>query len=125
MWYKLSGLLIAGALGTLSRYGLAGLVQRMTPSTYPWGTFTVNAIGCFFFGFIWTLTAERLIVSSETRLIILTGFLGSFTTLSTFIFETEQFIESSQWLLAGANILGGILTGLMAYILGASLARLL
>ena len=91
----------------------------------PWATFTVNTIGCFLFGIIWTLTAERLIVASDTRVIILTGFLGSFTTFSTFLFETDQFIETSQWLLAGVNIVSGIAAGLVAYMLGTFVGRVL
>lgn len=125
VWHKLLGLAIAGAVGTISRYGLTGLVQKWTFATYPWATFTVNTIGCFLFGIIWTLTAERLIVASDTRVIILTGFLGSFTTFSTFLFETDQFIETSQWLLAGVNIVSGIAAGLVAYMLGTFVGRVL
>lgn len=124
MWTKLVGLAIAGAVGTLFRYGITGFIQGTAHSTYPWGTFTVNAIGCFLFGLIWTLTAERMLISSDMRMVVLTGFLGSFTTFSAFLFETDQLIESSQWLLAGTNVVGNVIAGLAAYLLGAALARL-
>ena len=125
MWLKLLGLALAGAVGTVFRYGLSGLVQRATSLTFPWGTLSVNAIGCFVFGFIWTLSAERLILNSDLRVFVLTGFLGAFTTFSAFIFETNQFVENSQWLFAGINVIGGFAAGLAAYIFGAFLGRLL
>ena len=125
MIYKLLGLAIAGAAGTLFRYGLSGLIQKSASSLFPLGTLSVNAIGCFVFGFIWTVSLERLIVSSDMRVVILTGFLGAFTTFSSFIFETDQLIENSQWLLAGVNILASLALGLIAYMLGALLGRAL
>jgi len=124
VWFKLLGLAAGGAVGALCRYGLTGLVQESTQSTFPWGTFAVNAIGCFLFGLLWTLMAERFAISGGIRLVVLTGFLGSFTTFSTFVFETEQFIESSQWLYAGLNAVAGLGLGVVAYLLGAFLGRL-
>jgi CrcB protein len=123
--YKLLALSLAGAIGTLCRYGLSGLVQKSVSAPFPWGTFSVNAIGCFIFGFVWTLSAERMYISSDIRVFILTGFLGAFTTFSAFIFETDQLMESGQFLLVGINILGGIAAGLVAYVIGAFLGRLL
>lgn len=123
MWTRFVGLAIAGATGTLFRYGITGFIQSTVHTTYPWGTLTVNAMGGFLFGLIWTLTAERILISSDMRLVIFTGFLGSFTTFSTFLFETDQLIEGSQWLLAGINAAGNLIAGLVAYLLGAVLAR--
>lgn len=125
MWTKLVGLAIAGAAGTLFRYGITGFTQKIAHSTYPWGTLTVNTIGCFLFGLIWTFAAERVLISGDMRLVILTGFLGSFTTFSAFLFETDQLIEGSQWLLAGINVAGNVIAGLIAYLLGAAAARLI
>jgi len=96
MGYKLMGLAVAGACGTLARYGLAGLVQRGQHIGSPWGTLTVNVLGCFLFGLIWTLTQQRFLVSPETRAILLVGFLGSFTTFSAFLFETDQMLEQGE-----------------------------
>ncbi len=125
MTWKLLGLALAGALGSLARYGLAGLIQRGDHSGFPWGTLAVNMLGCFLFGLIWTLTQHRFLLSGETRMILLVGFLGSFTTFSAFLFETDQMIEHSQWFLAGANVLGELAAGLAAYLLGAALGRLM
>jgi len=123
MWHKLIGFAVAGALGTLARYALAGIVQQNTNPGFPWGTWAVNAIGCFAFSAIWSVTQERLMMSGETRTIILVGFLGAFTTFSAFIFETSEFIEHGQWLMAGLNVIGQSAVGLAAFILGAFFAR--
>jgi CrcB protein len=120
---KLAWLALAGAAGTLSRYGLAGLVQRICGESFPWGTFAVNAIGCFLFGLVWTLAEERLIISGETRFIILTGFMGAFTTFSTFAFETNELLRDSEWLLAFGNLIGQNALGLVLMFLGLALGR--
>jgi CrcB protein len=123
MGYKLIGLAVAGACGALARYGLSGLFQRGQQIGFPWGTLTVNVLGCFLFGLIWTLTQQRFTVSPETRAIILVGFLGSLTTFSAFLFETDQMLEQGEWLMAGLNLAGELGLGLAAYLLGAFLGR--
>jgi CrcB protein len=124
MWQKLTGLALAGACGTLARYGLAGLFQRGSHSGFPWGTLAVNVLGCFLFGLVWTATQSRLLLGGEVRTIVLIGFLGSFTTFSAFMFETDQMIEHAEWLLAAVNLLGELAAGLGAYLLGAFPGRL-
>jgi len=123
MGYKLIGLAVAGACGAMARYGLYRLFQRGQHIGFPWGTLTVNVLGCFLFGLIWTLTQQRFTVSPETRAIILVGFLGSFTTFSAFLFETDQMLEQGEWLMAGLNLAGELGLGLAAYLLGAFLGR--
>lgn len=120
---KLLWLAGAGALGTLARYGLGGLVQRLHQSTFPWGTFVVNALGCFIFGLVWSLAEERLVIGGETRAIILVGFMGAFTTFSTFAFETAAMLRDAEWLLAAANLLAHNGLGLVAFFLGVGLGR--
>ncbi len=115
---------VAGALGALARYSLAELVQRSTQGGFPWGTMAVNILGSFLFGMIWTLAEDRLVISTESRLIILTGFMGAFTTFSTFIFETGGLLWASQWMLAVGNLLGQIVVGLAFLALGMAAGRL-
>lgn len=122
---KILWLGISGALGTLCRYGLSGFVQRVFGWPFPWGTFAVNMIGCFFFGLVWSLGEERLMISGEWRMIILGGFMGAFTTFSTFAFETGEFLRNSQWLLGGLNILSQNLLGIAFLIIGLSLGKML
>jgi len=108
----------AGGLGALARYGLAGIVQKHAGFGVPWGTATVNLVGCFLFGLLWVSMEERFPVTADTRIVVLAGFMGAFTTFSTFVFETQQLLEDSQYLAALGSVAlqnGG---GLAAVILG-------
>ncbi len=124
MLTKLLLLAGAGALGTLARYGLAGLVQQQAGTRFPWGTLTVNLLGCLLFGFLWGLMDQRLLLPPGWRAPLLVGFLGAFTTFSTWVFESGQFLQGGQWLAAGANLLLPPLVGLLSLVLGLGLARL-
>jgi fluoride exporter len=114
----------AGAMGTLARYGLGSLVQRTFEGSFPWGTFAVNMAGSFLFGLIWTLAEDKMIISAESRLIFLTGFMGAFTTFSTLMFDTGDLLRDSEYLLAGANIFGQNITGILFLFAGFWLGRL-
>jgi CrcB protein len=125
VWQKILYLSVSGALGSLARYGLAGLVQRWAGASFPWGTLSVNILGSFFFGLVWALSAERALLGAEARLFILTGFLGAFTTFSTFTAETANLLADSEILLASANIFGSVGLGLGFFWLGLALGRLI
>lgn len=114
---------LSGALGTLARYTLSGLVQRLNGLDFPLGTFSVNILGCFLFGLVWALAENRLLISGETRTIVLSGFMGAFTTFSTFIFESGGMLQTAQWMLAALNIGGQVVTGVAALWLGLALGR--
>lgn len=77
MMQKLVWLALAGAMGTLARYGLAGFVHKNNGVPLPWGTVVVNLGGCFLAGLFWPLFENRWPVSGETRTIVLVGFRGS------------------------------------------------
>ncbi|MFP4446350.1 MAG: fluoride efflux transporter FluC [Desulfosudaceae bacterium] len=124
MIQKLAFLALAGAMGTLSRYGLAGLVNRINGVSFPWGTVTVNISGCFLAGLLWSLFEHRWPVSGETRTIILVGFMGAFTTFSTFIFESGELMRSAEWLRLTANLTMQNGLGLFVLFLGAALGRM-
>jgi fluoride exporter len=121
--HRLLWLAFAGAIGTLARYWLSGLVQRAHDAGFPWGTLAVNALGCLLFGLVWTLAEERLVISGEMRLVLLVGFMGAFTTFSTYAFETGTLLRDAEWLLAGANLLAHNVVGLACFFLGAALGR--
>jgi len=114
----------AGALGTLSRYGLAGFTHRLLGSSFPWGTLVVNLTGCFLAGLLWTLFESRWSVSGETRVIVLMGFFGAFTTFSAFILETGELMRGTEWVFAAANLFFQITLGILALFAGMFLARL-
>lgn len=123
VWKHIGLLALAGAVGALSRYGLSGAVQRIGGERLPWGTMAVNIVGCFLFGLVWTLAEERLVISGQTRFIILTGFMGSFTTFSTFGFETSEFLRDGQWSQAAINVLANNLLGIASVFLGLACGR--
>lgn len=118
MWQKIVYLAIAGALGTLSRYGLSGLVHRLVSTTFPLGTAVVNILGCLLFGLLWAVIELRLNIPVQLRIVIFLGFFGAFTTFSSFAFETAQLIDDSQWFWAAANVLLQNSLGLLAMMAG-------
>lgn len=120
---KLAWLAAAGALGTLARYGVGGVVQRAVGGTFPWGTLVVNAVGCLLFGLVWSLAEERLVISGEIRAILLVGFMGAFTTFSTFAFETSAMLRDAEWSFALANLLSQNVLGIACFFAGLALGR--
>jgi CrcB protein len=124
MIYKIAWLAVAGAAGTVARYVLAGLVQNVTGAMFPWGTAVVNIVGCFAAGLLWALFEHRVTVTPETRIIILIGFMGAFTTFSAFILETGELVRASEWLYAAANV--GLQNGLgfVALFVGIAVGRM-
>jgi CrcB protein len=120
---KLLLIAVAGGLGAISRYGLSGLVHSLVGRTFPWGTVVVNVAGCFVFGLLWAAMEDRLSLSGQTRSMILIGFMGSFTTFSTYVFETQQLLEDSQWLPALANFSLQNVAGLVAVVFGMAVGR--
>jgi CrcB protein len=120
---KLAFLAAVGAVGTLARYGLGAVVQNWHQSSFPWGTLAVNALGCFLFGIVWSVGEERMLISGETRAILLVGFMGAFTTFSTFAFETGQMLRDSQWLLATGNVAAHNVLGIALWMLGTVVGR--
>lgn len=109
---------IGGFLGAVSRYGLAGLVHRFASGTFPSGTLVVNLLGCLLIGALMCLAEERQVFGQELRLLLMIGFLGSFTTLSTVGYETFEFLRGGSLLLAAVNAGANLLLGLGAVILG-------
>ena len=115
----------AGALGALARYSLTGLVQNLLGPGFPWGTAFVNVLGSFLFGVIWSLAEGRLALTPQTRTIVLTGFMGAFTTFSTFMFETGGLMRDAQWTLAFGNIALQVIIGLACLFAGLAVGQLM
>ena len=125
MLEKLGLIALAGAAGTLARYWLSGLVYEVAGREFPWGTAAVNILGCFLFGLVWELGSDRMILRTETRAVLLTGFMGAFTTFSTFIFESGAFLEEGRILPALANVGFQTVLGFAALFGGLMLGRML
>jgi fluoride exporter len=122
---RLKILLIAlfGAIGTLTRYGLQGLVQVRTGGTFPYGTLLVNLTGCFFLGLIAQFTMNRLAISPDWRIAIAVGFFGAYTTFSSFGWETAKMMEDGEWLRASAYVAASVVAGLFLSVAGIRLAN--
>ena len=101
---KLIWIAFAGALGSLARYGVATYVQRRADTTFPWGVMAANMIGSFLFGLLWAYSEEREWVNENMRVAAFAGFLGAFTTFSTFAFDNAQFARASNWQFFITNI---------------------
>jgi CrcB protein len=125
MWQKFIYLGLAGALGTIARYCLAGVIQRNVVSTFPFGTAVVNIIGCLLFGLLWAFVEDRLSITGQTRTIIFVGFFGAFTTFSSYIFETSQLLDESQWLWAAGNVLFQNVIGVVCILTGLAVGKLI
>ena len=114
--------MVAGGLGAGSRYGLTLLIQRGLGQDFPWGTFIVNVLGCLLFGLAFAAFNKRA-VRPEVALVVLTGFMGAFTTFSTYWFETSQLLQSARYGAAALNFLGQNALGLAGLSLGLMLGR--
>lgn len=120
---KTLGIAIAGALGALARYAVGEATIRRSDSSFPWGTFIVNITGTFLLGLLFTVLAERFSAPSWLRSSLTVGFLGAYTTFSTFSLETLRLIENKAYLLAGLNSVGGVVLGLVAIYAGVLIGR--
>ena len=116
---------LGGFLGANARYWLGGWVAQRWGTEFPWGTVLINVTGSFILGLFATVTTERFQVPSQLRLLVAIGFVGAYTTFSTFEYETLKLVESGSVGRALANLLGSVLVGFTAVFLGARLGRLI
>jgi len=114
---------LAGGAGALCRYGLSGVVQRVVGERFPAGTLVVNLLGCLLFGLLWGWLEGRAGFSPQIRMVVLTGFLGAFTTFSTFAFETAGLLQGGQWLAAALNVGAQTVAGVVLVLIGMSVAQ--
>jgi len=118
MLYLLVGL--GGALGSVARFWLSGLVATHIGETFPWGTLVVNVTGSFIIGFVATITEPggRIFAGAGTRQFVMTGVCGGYTTFSSFSLQTLNLARDGEWLRAGGNITGSVVACLVAVWLG-------
>ena len=118
-------LLIAGfgAAGALSRYALSGWVYRLAGEGFPFGTLVVNVAGCFLLGLIAHIGQVTDLIAENHRPALTIGFLGAFTTFSTFGYETFRQLEDGLWGAALLNVGANVLIGLIAVGAGLAAAR--
>ncbi|MCP3904356.1 MAG: fluoride efflux transporter CrcB [Planctomycetes bacterium] len=115
-----------GALGTGLRYAMSGWVYRVTPmAAFPWGTLVVNVLGCLLIGLFAGLAEQRQVLGPMTRLFLLIGVLGGFTTFSTFAYETYGLGRDQESVRALGNITLHVVLGLVGVWAGYVLSRLI
>ena len=114
---------IGGTLGCWARYLMTNLVQYLVGRDFPYATLSINVLGSFLMGFLFVATLDRIVIGPYIRVGILTGFLGGFTTFSTFSMETLLLAEQGETMKAAAYVLLSVGLGLTAAIGGAFIAR--
>jgi len=125
MMRQLIAVAAGGAGGAVMRWLVASGIQRMAGGSFPWGTLIVNALGSFMLGFLFVWLIERSSASELIRLAITVGFLGAFTTFSTYSLESIRLLQEGAFTLAFGNIIGQVMLCLMLTWLGVQLARML
>jgi fluoride exporter len=116
---------IGGAAGALARYGLDRLIQHHVFAVFPWSTFTINVTGCFLAGAAIASLVDRHELPGWARAGIVVGFLGAYTTFSTFAQESRDLLVEGHHLLAFTNVAGSAVVGIAAVMAGAAVGRAL
>lgn len=120
LWISLGAI-----LGANARYFLSRWLARNLGASFPLGTLLVNITGSLLLGFFMIWTTERVLADPRWRLLLAIGFCGSYTTFSSFAFETFAYFEQGHWPLLAANFISNNLLSLAAVLAGAALARAL
>jgi CrcB protein len=113
-----------GAAGAVARYSLSGWVQSLVGSTFPLGTLVVNGLGSFLLG-LSVYLFSNLALSPEVRSMVTIGFLGGFTTFSTFSYEATVLLEGGEWVRGGLYVGGSLFLGLTGVVAGMALGSLI
>lgn len=116
---------VGGALGAMSRFGLMTLIGNVASSRFPWGTLIVNVSGSLLIGVLYVLISEKMLLSAEARALLIVGFLGAFTTFSTFSLDALLLVQQGFWLQACAYLMSSVLICVLATWLGMALTRVL
>jgi fluoride exporter len=114
---------LGAVVGASARYFLSSFVARSFSTTFPYGTLLINLTGSFVLGFFLIYSTERVLLDPRWRLLVAVGFCGSYTTFSSYAFESFALMEQGQWLLMGMNILSSNALCLAGVLAGAALAR--
>jgi CrcB protein len=122
--YLLAGL--GGFLGAMLRFGVGGLINRVKQgASFPYETLVINVVACLAIGFLATLSEARGVIGGGTRVFLFIGFLGGFSTFSTFGYESFQLIRDGQMLALASSVVLQVVLGIGAVWAGAALTQLL
>lgn len=121
-WVQIGVLSIGGVLGVNARYWLGVWISRVATPQFPWATFIINVSGSFLIGFC-TVGLARWLPHPNLRLLIVTGFLGGYTTFSTFEYDSVTLWDRGEIGFAALNLVGSVVVGFAAVLLGIAAAR--
>ena len=119
------GVALGGALGASARYGLDRLIERRSTAVFPWSTFTINLTGCFLMGLVTAALVDRHHLPAWLRVGIVVGFIGGYTTFSTFVQEAYDVGDIHHVAIALAYVVASIAAGLVVLYAGLRVGRLL
>ena len=114
---------LGGFVGALSRWAVALAFGSLLPTRFPVGTFFINISGSFFLGWFLTFATFRYPVSDTLRLAVATGFVGAYTTFSTYMYESAVLSDEKAWIATTLNLLGSLVVGMAAVKFGMILGR--
>jgi CrcB protein len=114
---------VGAVVGASARYFLSGLIARSFSATFPYSTLLINVTGSLVLGFFLVYSTDRVLIDPRWRLLVAVGFCGSYTTFSSYAFESFALMEQGQWLLVGLNAVASNVLCLVAVLAGAALAR--
>lgn len=120
---QMAAVAIGGAAGAVLRWLAASWIQKLAGGSFPWGTLAVNALGSLLLGFLFVWLIERSTAGELLRLALTVGFLGAFTTFSTYSLESVRLLQEGAFAMAAANIVGQVLLCLTLAWVGIQLAR--
>ncbi|MDU0307950.1 fluoride efflux transporter CrcB [Rhizobium sp. 25PS6] len=116
---------VGGAIGSLLRYYVGQWALRLMGPAFPWGTLAVNVVGCFVIGVFAEMIARKFNASVELRLLLITGFLGGFTTFSAFSLDAISLFERGEAVAGGIYIAASVGLSMAAVIAGLAVMRAL
>ena len=116
---------VGGTFGSVSRYLVALYTAQHVGATFPWGTLIVNVVGSFLIGVLATLADEMGVIGPETRVLLVVGVLGGFTTFSSFSLDTLRLLEANELLRSGLYVCASLAVSFLATTAGIALARAL
>ena len=122
-WKAYAWISAGAVLGANLRYLLSKIVARMIDPAFPYGTLLINVSGSLILGFLLTWTTERVLADPLWRWLLAVGFCGSYTTFSSYAFETMAYFQQGHWIMFAANVLSNNLLCLAAVMAGAAVAR--
>ena len=124
-WKPYFWISLGALLGANLRYFLTRIITRWSDAAFPYGTLVINVTGSLVLGFFLVWTTERVLANPLWRLLVAIGFCGSYTTFSSYAFESVAYLEQGQWALMATNILTNNVLSLVAVLAGMALARVL